>query len=147
MKKRYAIILFVLVALGAGLIWALLGREPVREGRCRLIRKKANPENRLTGLASRFLFPLDGKPDDVQEPPAGFAQPRYYKVTSGDRSILMAADHSEKLVRLCIDRDGDGVLSEERNLTARVSKETPVSSRRQQFGPISPVTACVQDRR
>ena len=147
MKKRYAIILFVLVALGAGLIWALLGREPVREGRCRLIRKKANPENRLTGLASRFLFPLDGKPNDVQDAPSDFAQPRYYKVKSGERSILVATDYSQKNVRLCIDRDDDGVLSEERNLTARVSKETPVSSRRQQFGPISLITACVQDRR
>jgi len=145
MKRRYAIMLFVLVALGAGLIWALLDREPVREGRCRLIRKKAEPENRLTGLAARFLFPLDGKPDDVQDAPSDFAQPRYYRIKSGDRSILMAADHSKKMVRLCIDRDGDGVLSEERSLTAKVSKKTPVSSRRQQFGPISLVSSA--DRR
>jgi hypothetical protein len=140
MKKRYGIILLVLLALSAGLLRVFLAPEPIREGRCRLIRKKADPENPLTGLASRFLFPLDGRPDDVQEPPAGFARPRYYRVKSGDRSVLMAADHSEKYVRLCIDTDGDGVLSEERSLTARVSKETPVSSRRQRFGPISLVS-------
>ncbi|MBN2133354.1 MAG: hypothetical protein JW741_27900 [Sedimentisphaerales bacterium] len=140
MKKRCGVILFALLALSVGLLWVFLAPEPIREGRCRLIRKKADPENQLTGLASRFLFPLDGKPDDVQDPPSGFEQPRYYRVTSGDRSILMAADHSEKIVRLCIDRDGDGVLSEERSLTAKVSKKTPVSSRRQQFGPISLVS-------
>jgi len=141
MKKRYGIILFVLLALGAGLLWALLGREPIREGRCRLVRKKADPKSQLMGLADQFIEPLDDKPDSAQDLPAGFEQPRYYEIKSGHKPILMAADHSEKHVRLCIDRDGDGILSEERCLTAKISAETPVSGRRQQFGPISLVSS------
>jgi len=137
MKRRYAITLLILLALGAGLIWALLGREPIQEGRCNLKRKKVDPESQLMGLAFQFLRPLDDKPDNVQDVPSDFEQPRYYKIKSGDRSILMAADYSQKHVRLCIDRDGDGILSEERCFTAEVSKKTPVSSRRQYLGPIS----------
>jgi hypothetical protein len=49
----------------------------------------------------------------------------------------MVADYSRKLVRLCVDTDGDGIFSEERCFTARVNKESPVSGRRQQIGPIS----------
>ena len=52
-------------------------------------------------------------------------QPRYYTIHSGDKPVLMVADYSQKLVRLCVDTDGDGVLSEERCFTAEVNKETP----------------------
>ena len=75
-------------------------------------------------------MPLKVKPDGVRDLPAGFEEPRYYTIHSGDKPVLMAADYSQKLVRLCVDTDGDGVLSEERCFTAEVNKETPVSGRR-----------------
>ncbi len=111
--------------------------EPIEEGRCRLVRRKADPDSQLLGLAFQLIRPLEDRPDPVQNLPAGFEQPRYYHITSGDKPVLMVADYSQKLVRLCIDTDGDGILSEERCLTATVSEETPVSSRRQRLGPIS----------
>ena len=132
--------MFAVIALGGGLLWMMLGREPIEDGRCRLTRKKADPSSQLTGLTYQFVQPLDGKPDGVQDVPAGFGQPRYYRITSGDKPILMVADFTEKNVRLCVDTDGDGILSEERCFKAKLSKETPVSGRRQQFGPISLVS-------
>lgn len=140
MRKTHWTIALVFLALSGGLLWVFFGREPIQEGRCRLIRKKADPDSQLMRLAFQFIKPLDGKPDSVQDLPAGFEQPRYYEIKSGDRPILMAADFSQKLVRLCVDTDGDGILSEERYFTAKVSKETPVSGRRQQLGPISLVS-------
>lgn len=141
MSKRRWTILLAAVLLGTGLLWLVLGRESIQEGQCRLARKKADPESQLMGLAYQFLRPLDGKPDGMQDFPADFEQPRYYTIKSGARSVLMAADFSQKNVRLCIDMDGDGILSEEGCLTARLSEETPVSGKRQQFGPISLVSS------
>jgi len=137
MSKRLRTILPAAILLGMGLLWVLLGPESVREGRCRLVRKKADPESPLMGLAIRSITPLEAKPDSARDLPAGFGQPRYYTIDSGDKPILMAADYSQKLVRLCVDTDGDGVLSEERCFTARVSEKTPVSGSRQRLGPIS----------
>lgn len=130
------------VAVVAGVLLAfVLKPERIEEGRCKLVRKKADPDSQLLGLAFQFFRPLDDKPDSMQDLPGGFEQPRCYEINSGDRSVLLAADFSQKLVRLCIDTDGDGVLSEEQCLTAAVSPKTPVSSRRQQFGPISLISS------
>ncbi len=134
-RTKFVVVLLAVVAVVL-LVLALIG-EPIEEGRCKLVRKKADPDSQLLGLAFQFLRPLADRPDGVQDGPADFAQPRYYHIKSGDKPILMAADFSRKQVRLCIDTDDDGLLSEERCLTARLSKETPVSGRRQQFGPIS----------
>jgi len=119
------------------LLTLVLLPEPVEEGRCKLRSKKAAPDSQLIGLACQFLKPLDDKPDCVQDVHAGFKKPRYYEIKSGDRPVLMVADFSQKQVRLCIDADNDGILSEEQCFTAKVSKETPVSSRRQRLGPLS----------
>lgn len=135
-KRRWSILLGAIL-IGAGVLWLLLGREPIQEGRCRLVRKKADPDSQLTGLAVQFIYPLEAKPDRVQGVPATFEQPRYYEIESGNKPVLMVADFSQKLVRLCIDTDGDGIFSDERCYTARVSKETPVSGSRQHFGLIS----------
>ncbi len=137
MKKRYVYILFVLLAVLGALLWIFLAPDPVQEGRCRLVRKKADPDNRLVRIGYQFVRPLESKPDNVKDAPTGFEQPRYFRVKSGTESILMAADYSQKNVRLCIDRDSDGAFSEERCLTAKISKNSPVSRKHQQFGPIS----------
>jgi hypothetical protein len=138
-KRRWAILLAP-VLLGGGLLWAIFVREPIEEGRCRLVRRKADPDSQLMQLAYQFIRPVNDKPDGIQDIPAGFDQPRYYTIKSGHRSVLMAADFSQKNVRLCIDADGDGIFSEERCFTAKLSKETPVSGQRQQLGPISLVS-------
>jgi hypothetical protein len=138
--RRYWTILLGVTVLGGGLLWLFLGPEPIQEGRCRLVRKKADPDSPLMWLVHRYVMPLANKPDGVRDLPAGFEQPRYYTLDSGDKPILMAADFSEKLVRLCVDTDGDGVLSEERCFTAEVSEKTPVSGRSQRLGPISLVS-------
>jgi hypothetical protein len=135
-RRRWTILLGVIV-LGGGLLWVFLGREPIREGRCRLARKRVDPDSPLMWLVERHFTPLGGKPESVRDLPAGFEEPRYYTIHSDDRPVLVAADYSQKLVRLYVDTDGDGVLSEERCFTARVNKESPVSGRRQHLGPIS----------
>jgi hypothetical protein len=119
------------------LLTLILFYEPIEEGRCKLNRRKADPKSQLIALAVQFITPLNEKPDQVQDIPVVFEIPRYYEIKSGDRPVLMAADYSQKRVRLCIDTDSDGILSEERCFTARQKKETPVSGRRQQIGPIS----------
>ena len=130
-------IITALAAVVAVVLAFVLIPKPIEEGRCKLSRKQADPDSNLVWLARRSVRPLDDKPSSVQDVPTGFEQPRYYEIKSGGRPILMVADFSQKHVRLCIDTDGDGILSEEQCLTAKVSKETPVSGRRQQLGPIS----------
>ncbi|MGE5293190.1 MAG: hypothetical protein ACM3VT_00025, partial [Solirubrobacterales bacterium] len=138
-KRRWAILVGAIVLCG-GLLWAFLTREPAEEGRCKLVRRKADPGSPLMWLVERFVTPLGGKPDGVQDLPAGFDHPRYYAIQSGDATVLAVADFSQKLVRLSVDTDRDGILSEERCFTAEVSEGTPVSGSRQQLGPISLVS-------
>jgi len=135
-RRRWTILLGAII-LGAGLLWTFFGREPIREGQCRLARKRVDPDSPLMWLGDRHFTPLGGKPESVRDLPPGFDRPRYYMIESGDKPVLIAADYSQKLVRLCVDTDDDGILSEERCFTARVNKESPVSGRRQQIGPIS----------
>jgi len=140
MGRRTKIIAALGAVVAVVLLTLVLFPEPIEEGRCKLSRRKADPDSQLIGLAYQYIKPLDDKPDRAQGVPDGFEQPRYYEIKSGDRPILMAADFSRKQVRLCIDTDGDGILSEERCFTAKLSKETPVSGRRQRLGPISLVS-------
>jgi len=125
------------IVLGGGLLWLVFGREPVEEGRCRLVRKRIAPDSSLMWLVQQGVTPLGSKPDNVQDLPAGFDYPRYYAIQSGDATVLAVADFSQKLARLSVDTDGDGVLSEERCFTAEVNKGSPVSGRGQHLGPIS----------
>lgn len=122
------------------LLMLVLFYEPIEECRCKLHRRKADPESQLLALAYQYMTPLKDKPERVQDVPSSFEQPRYYEIKSGDRPVLMASDYSQKQVRLCIDTDSDGILSEERCFIARLQKETPVSGRRQQLGPLSLVS-------
>jgi hypothetical protein len=135
-RKLRWIILFVLIALGGGTLWLLLGRESIEEGRCRLVRKKADPSSQLMGLAWQFLQPLNGKPESLQSPPAGFDRPCYYQIRSGDRLIPAVVDLTES-PNLCLDTNGDGVLAQEMCFTARHIRETKTSSSSWRFGPIS----------
>jgi hypothetical protein len=137
-KTRIVAALGILVAFV--LLMLVLFYEPIEEGRCKLKRKKADPESPLLGLALQLKTPLIDKPDRVQDIHASFERPRYYEIKSGERPVIMVADYSRKQVRLCIDTDSDGILSEERCFTARVKKETPVSGKRQQVGPMSLVS-------
>ena len=140
MGRRTRIVAALGAVVAVVLLTLVLVYEPIEEGRCKLRRRKADPDSQLMGLASQFITPLNDKPDRVKDVPSGFDQPRYYEIKSGDRPILMAADYSRKQVRLCIDTDSDGILSEERCFIARLKKETPVSGRKQQIGPVSLVS-------
>jgi len=140
MKRQSSAILIglsFLAAVAGVLFWVFLGPKPIREGRCRLVRQPLDPDGSLKWMAFQLVRSSDGRPDRVKDVPAGFEQTRFYEIQSGDKSILIAADYSQKHVSLCIDRDGDGVLSEERCLTAKISEDTPVSGSRQQVGPLS----------
>ncbi|MGE5294291.1 MAG: hypothetical protein ACM3VT_05630 [Solirubrobacterales bacterium] len=128
--RRWAILVGGIL-LGAGLLW-LAFYEPIEEGRCRLIRKKADPENPLVGLAIQLVDPLDHKPHDVQDLSPGFARPCYHQIKSGGRLISMVVDLSDS-PRLCLDTDADGVLSEEHCFPADMSDGA------WQFGPIPPI--------
>jgi hypothetical protein len=140
MKKRHWVILVAVAFLAGGLLWVFLIHEPVEEGRCRLARKKVDINSQLMGLAFYFIEPLNGKPESVQDLPTGFDRPAYYEIKSADKLIPMALDFSSTNLRLCVDTDGDGVLSEEQCLTPKTVKATRASSEAQQFGPISLVS-------
>jgi hypothetical protein len=135
-KRRWTIVLGAIL-LGGGLLWLVFGREPIQEGRCKLVRKRVAPDSSFMWLVEQYLRPLAAKPDSVRDLPAGFVEPRYYTIKGGDRPVLAVADFSQKLVRLSVDTDGDGVLSEERCFTAEVNRGSPVSGRGQHLGPIS----------
>lgn len=137
-RRRWTILLGAIV-LGGGLVWVSLGREPIQEGRCRLVRKDADPESQLMGLAFQFLWPLDDKPDSVQDLPTAFSHPRYYEIRSGDKAVSTAVDFSGKNGLLCIDTDGDGILSDERCFTTKPIAASRLSAGTHQFGPIWPV--------
>jgi hypothetical protein len=136
MKKQHGAILFVLIALSGGTLWLLLGREPIEEGRCRLVHKKADPSSQLMGIAFQMLQPQTAQPESVRDLPAAFDRPCYYEIKSGDRRIPLAVNLSAK-PSLCVDTDGDGGLAQERCFTATCMRETKVSSRSWRFGPIS----------
>ncbi|MBP7052536.1 MAG: hypothetical protein KBE65_16100 [Phycisphaerae bacterium] len=136
MTKRRWTILLAAVVLGGGLLWALVGREPVLEGRCKLTLRKADSHSQLMSLASQIILPLDGKPDRAQDLPDGFRRPTFYEIKGADGPVLMAVDYSRDL-RLCIDTDGDGILSEERCLVPTVVTATRRMSQFYRFGPIS----------
>jgi len=138
-KRRWTILLAAALFAG-GLLWAFCGREPVQEGRCRLVRRKADPTSQLMGLAFQFMEPLEDKPESVRDLPAGFRRPCYYEIRSEGRRVPLVVDLAGRPT-LCIDTDGDGILSEERCYTAENIKETRVSSRSWRFGPISLVSA------
>ncbi len=136
MKKRRWIILFGLVALGGGVLWMLFGREPIQEGRCRLVRRKADPRGQLIGLAVQMLPSQTARPDSVRDLPAGFERPCYYEMNSDDRRIPLVVNLSGRPA-LCLDTNGDGVLSQERRFAATRVRETEVSSNSWRFGPMS----------
>jgi len=137
-RLRWAI-LFALIALGGGTLWLLLGHESIEEGRCRLVRRKADPSSQLMGLAFQMLQPQTTKPDRVRNLPAGFDRPCYYEIKSSDKRIPLVVNLSERPA-LCLDTNGDGVLSQERCFAATRVRETKVSSSSLRFGPISLVS-------
>jgi hypothetical protein len=92
--------------------------EPIEEGRCRLYRRKADPESQSMELAAQLLLPLDSKPENLQDIPAGFDRPCYYEIKIGNKRIPMVLNLSERPT-LCMDTDGDGLLSKEQIFTAR----------------------------
>ena len=137
MRKRYGIILFVLIAFGGGILWLLLSGEPIEEGRCKLIRSKVPADSQLVGLAVQMLEPLPAQPEGVRDLPAGFSRPCYYEMRSGARRIPLVVNLSDK-PNLCLDTDGDGVLAQERCLEATSVRRTRESGDTWRFGPISP---------
>jgi len=135
-RKLHWTIPLVLIALGGGTLWLLWGREPVEEGRCKLVWTKVSADSQLVGLAVQMLQPLTAKPEGVRDLPAGFDRPCYYEIKSGTRRIPLVVNLSDKL-SLCLDTDGDGVLSQERCLEATCIRGTKDSGDTWRFGPIS----------
>lgn len=135
MRKQHWAILFALIVLGGGTLWLLLSRAPIEEGRCRLVRKKADPRSQLMGLAFQVLQPQLIKPDDVRDLPAGFNRPCYYQIRSGDKRVPVVVNLSGT-PSLCLDTDGDGVLSQERCYPVTRVPLAKASSSSWRFGPI-----------
>jgi len=135
-RKLRPVILLVLIVLGGGTFWLLSGRQPIEEGRCCLVRKKAPRDSQLMAPAFQLLQPCVARPDSVRDLPAGFDRPAYYEIKSGDRHIPLVVNLSET-PSLCIDTKGDGVLSQERCFVATRIRETKASNSSWRFGPIS----------
>jgi hypothetical protein len=135
-KKRYGVILFVLLAFGGGTLWLLLSRAPiVEEGRCRLVRRKADPSSQLIGLGRAFLEPALARPEDVKDLPDGFDRPCFYHMDTRAGRLPVVLDSSHG-VRLCLDSNHDGLLSDERCFSARSVKGRLWGDRPWRFGPV-----------
>lgn len=137
-RPRWATLL-VLIVLSGGILWLLFGRESIEEGRCRLVRKKADPRSQLVGLAFQVLQPQLARPDDVRDLPAGFDRPCYYQVRSGDNRVRAVMNLSAQ-PSLCLDTDGDGILAQERCYLVTRVPLAKASSSSWRLGPISLVS-------
>jgi len=137
-RLRWAI-LFALIVLGGGTLWLLLSRALIEEGRCRLVRKKADPRSHLIGLAFQVLQPQLARPEDVRDLPAGFSRPCYYQIRSGGKRVPMVVNLSTR-PSLCLDTDGDGILAQERCYAVTCIPLAKASSSSWRFGPISLVS-------
>jgi len=136
MKKRRWIILAGVIVLCGGLLWVLLVREPIQEGRCRL-RLRENPDLApITHLVSQTLSPLPSQSRDIKDVPSEMRRPSYYYLTAGGRQVPLAVDFSGDL-KMCLDADADGTLSDERCYPAHLVKglEERVTFRNK-FGPL-----------
>jgi hypothetical protein len=135
-KRRWTILLGAII-LGGGLLWVFLGREPIKEGRCRL-RLTENPDlDPITHLVSQTLLPLPNQPSDIKDVLPEIRRPSYFYLAAGGRQIPLAVDFSGNL-KMCLDVDADGTLSDERCYPAQLVKglEERVTFRNK-FGPLS----------
>ena len=82
----------IVAVLGAAVVVVLLSLvlfyEPIEEGKCKLKRKKADPESQLLGLALQLKTPLTDKPDFVRDVPTDFEKPRFHR-NGGKRKLTM----------------------------------------------------------
>jgi len=135
-RRRWTILLGAII-LGAGLLWVFLGREPIEEGRCRLRLAENSELDPITHLVSQTLSPLPSQPSDIKDVPPEIRRPSYYYLTAGERQVPLAVDFSGNL-KMCLDADTDGMLSDERCCPAHLVKglEERVTFRNK-FGPLS----------
>lgn len=136
MSKRRWTIPLAAVLLGTGLLWLLFSRESIQEGRCRL-RLTQNPDlDPITHLVSQTLSALPNQPADIKDVPPEVRRPSYYYLTAGERQVPLAVDFSGNL-KMCLDADSDGMLSDERCYPAHLVKglEERVTFRNR-FGPL-----------
>lgn len=134
-RRRWAILVGAVI-LGGGLLWFVFGREPIEEGRCKLVRRKVKPSGELARLASQVLEPQMSKPPGLQDLPAGFDNPCFYELRSDGKPVSLVVNLSEEPV-LCLDMDGDGVLSEEQRFPPTRVCEIKGAAESWRFGPIS----------
>ncbi|MEN6428808.1 MAG: hypothetical protein ABFE13_25965 [Phycisphaerales bacterium] len=134
-KQRWAILLAAIL-LGTGLLWLVLGRESIQEGRCRLRLTQNADIDPITHLVSQTLSPLPNQPTDIKDVPPEIRRPSYYYLTAGERQVPLAVDFSGNL-KMCLDADADGMLSDERCYPAHLVKglEERVTFRNK-FGPL-----------
>jgi len=137
MSKRRWTILLAAVLLGAGLLWLVLGRESIQEGRCRLWLTQNADLDPITHLVSQTLSPLPNQPADIKDVPPEIGRPSYYYLAVGERQVPLAVDFSGNL-KMCLDADADGLLSDERCYPAHLVQglEERVTFRNK-FGPLS----------
>jgi hypothetical protein len=162
MRRYRRIVLFaVIVLIGGGLV-ARLCHESTEEGRCRLRRRAIGDpsESRLIEFAWQILRPLSAEPDPSESKLSGHAwhilrrglmQPNQatgflresnkliaYQMAAGTENIQIAMDVSDT-PKLLVDTDGNGLLSDEHDLTPKFIKlggwEDQGGTKRR-FGPI-----------
>jgi hypothetical protein len=139
MRRRTGIIATLVILVAFVLLALVLFYEPIEEGRCKLHRRKIDTDSQLLGLATQLLLPLDDKPKGLQDLPVGFDRPGYYEIKSGNKRIPVVMNFSEAPT-LCLDTNGDGVLSQEKHFIARHIEKTKTSNSVWRFGPIAPLS-------
>ncbi|MBP7052534.1 MAG: hypothetical protein KBE65_16090 [Phycisphaerae bacterium] len=137
MTKRRWTILLAAILLGVGLLWLVLGREPIQEGRCRLKLKRVGQPGGLTGIAYRFLDRPTSDSNGIRDLPEGFDKPYYYRVRANDAEIALVVNGTNPWT-LCLDTDQDGLLSNEKLFQGKIRqiRDWGKDQRHYLFGPV-----------
>jgi hypothetical protein len=138
--KTKPILIAAVAVVAAAALLLFLKAERIEEGRCKLVRKKADASSQLLGFAQQVLQPQAAKPEGVPDLPAGFGRPCYYLVKSAGRQVPLVVNLSEGKSCLCMDLNGDGQFSPDECFTPTHIAPTKIRSESLRFGPIRPVS-------
>ncbi len=134
-KPQWAILLGLIV-LSGGILWLLLGRASIEEGRCKLKLKAASQPDGLAGIACRFLDLPTSEGSHLGDLPNGFNQPFHYRVRAAGADIPLVVNGVHPWT-VCLDANRDGRLSDEKPVRGRVTqiRGWPRGWRHYLFGP------------
>ena len=139
-KKRAVIVVLGLAFIGVCLYFLFYKeRPPAQEGRCALrFTQVKSPESSALALAYQRVWKPSQQPSELKDLPEGVSSDAsYFLARLCGRDVPVVVDCSKKL-KLFLDKNGDGRLSDEKGIVARAIRKSwfgPVEYYR--FGPVA----------